>query len=145
MSSEAIREMAAAYQVAVARYWELTDAAIVAVANAVSKQKAELGIDSAVRDVADTLGEDWRVVLACFRTAHPNPAHPNPIAQDRDGSVRRELELSEEREPRLRDHFAIGDMAPCRVCGEELTPHGRTCERCERSIQYDRLERGDSI
>jgi hypothetical protein len=27
---------------------------------------------------------------------------------------------------------------PCRVCGDELTPNGRTCNRCERSLEEER-------
>lgn len=72
------------------RFDELTDEAIVAIGDAVVQVRAgtKPRLDPAIRDVADTLGEDWRVVLACFRTCHPGPV-VNPIAQHADGSRRR--------------------------------------------------------
>lgn len=35
----------------------------------------------------------------------------------------------------------VSGEAPCRVCGEFLTPSGRTCRRCRLSLEEDRLER----
>lgn len=178
--SAAVRDMARKLKDAKARYWELEAAAVVAIADAVSKLKSELGIDGAVQNVAGTLGEDWRVVLACFRTAHPNPRHPNPIAQDRDGGVVRTLdvelgdeaaeeskslaallrgagrveeaeELEEEptvparrfeaRDTDRRNGEAETPLEPCRVCGDVMTPRGRTCRRCEASLEEDRMNR----
>lgn len=41
----------------------------------------------------------------------------------------------------LHDLSVDGTAAPCRVCGEFLTPSGRTCRRCRLSLEEDRLER----
>lgn len=92
--ADGIRVMAERLRIATVRYWEIPDEGIIALADAVSSKRQELrsSLDDAVRAIAETTGEDWRVVLAAFRTVHPAPARSrNPIAQDRDGEPRRVL------------------------------------------------------
>jgi hypothetical protein len=97
VESDGIREMAETLRIATVRYWEIPDEGIVLLADSVVKHRASIrsSLDDAVRAVAKSRGEDWRVVLAAFRTVHPAPASSrNPIAQDREGNPRRELVIS---------------------------------------------------
>lgn len=47
----------------------------------------------------------------------------------------------EERLDTMLGHADLAEPEPCRVCGEYLTKGGRTCDRCERNLEEERLDK----